>query len=396
MTGTLGEAPVLNVRFADQDFVDAPWATLEKIRAAGPVVYSAGPIAGDLAPADGYMITGHQACSRVLANPAKFAAIPEWFVNKFGGLVFEAFDASPHDEFRAVWSYEFQRATLQERRRDLVDEVVDQHVTPFLDRVLAGETLDAVALLHGTIPLFVILRMMGLDTSDHEMLGKWASELSGIAPVDGTESLNAYLTRIVRDRRTGDGDDLISLMARSAIAAELDERDVVANTTQLVFAGSGTTTSLMSSCLLLLAEHPDQRRALHEDRSLIPQAIEEALRLRTVAQLAAPRLVTDGDAEIEGVRVPEGATVVCLLGAANRDPSRWDHAGEFDIFRERKQHLGFGYGLHNCLGLNLARLEVETYLNKMLDRLPEWRLAGPVDVHVDAFVGVESLPVSAP
>jgi cytochrome P450 len=395
MTALL-EPPTMNIRFTDDSFVADPWGTLESIRRAGPVVYSAGPIAGDLAAGDGYMVTGHRNCARVLGNARKFRSVPEWFVNKFGGLVFEAFDDSPHNELRAVWAHEFERATLQQDYRSLVEEVVDEQLEGFVTRVRAGETPDAVAELHGTIPLFVMLRMMGLDTSDAQVLGKWADELSGIEAAPGAESLNSYLAKVVAERRHGQGRDLISLMARSDVANSLvTERDIVANATQLVFAGSGTTMSLMSSCLLMLAEAPEQRDLLNADRSLVPRAVEEVLRLRTVAQLAAPRVVTDGPADIDGVRVPEGGTVVCLLGAANRDPERWQDPAKFDVMREQKQHLGFGFGMHNCLGLNLARLEVEIYLNRMLDLIPNWRIAEPVEVRVDAFVGVGRIAIAA-
>lgn len=380
------------------EFAADPWGTLERIRRAGPVVYNEGPIARDLAPADGYMVSGFDDCKYVLGNFKQFRSMPEWFVNKFGGLVFEAFDDSPpHNEMRGVWSNQFRRGTLHDEYLGIVQSVIEENLVPFAERLRSGEVLDAQANLHAPIPLCVILQMMGLDTSNHEMLAKWAHELSGTELAEGTESLNKYLSGVVHERTHGDGADLISCMARASTSHDfLQENDVVANATQLVFAGAGTTTSLMSSCLLLLDEHRDQRQALMEDRSLIPQAIEEALRLRTVAQMAAPRLVAGGDAEIHGVRVPEGATVVCLLGAANRDPDWWSEPDKFDVKRPPLRHLGFGFGVHNCLGMNLARLECEVYLNQLFDLLPEWELAGDVDVHVDTFVAVDSVPLRLP
>jgi pimeloyl-[acyl-carrier protein] synthase len=396
MTEDLKEVPQLDIQFTGPEFVADPWGTLEQIRAVGPVVYSRGPIGGDLAPADGYMIPGYATCQKVLGNLKTYRSVPDWFLNKFGGLIFEAFDESPHDEIRSKWANEFQRNVVREKYTDLIEEIVAQQIDSYMTRVKAGESPNAIADMHATIPLFVVLRLMGLDTTDHLMLAKWAHELSGVEVSEGAESLNSYLSGVVDERKSGDGSDLISLMARPDAKCPMNDRDVVANATQLVFAGAGTTTSLMSSCILLLTENPEQRDAVVDDRSLIPQMVEEVLRLRTVAQLAAPRVVTGGDAELEGYRIPEGATVVCLLGAANRDPDRWDDAARFDIFRAQRQHMAFGFGLHNCLGSSLARLEVEIYLNRLFDVLPDWRLTGPAKVHVDDFVSIDQLLMTTP
>jgi cytochrome P450 len=217
--------------------------------------------------------------------------------------------------------------------------------------------------------------MLSLPKSDHEQLRQWADGMSGIELANGTSSLNGYIENVVAERTNAGGTDLISMMTTSEAAKTMTRSEIVANSSQLVFAGAGTTTALMSSCVVLLARHPDQRRALAADRSLLPEAVEEVLRFRGVSQLTAPRIVADGDAEIEGVRVPEGAQVVPIIGAANRDPERWEGAQELDVLREHKQHLGFGFGMHNCLGMNLARLEVQLLLDRLLDQLPEWVVA---------------------
>lgn len=395
MSATLRKAPVLNVRFSDPEFREDGWAAYERIRAAGPVVYSPGPLdAGDLAPNDGYLLTGYRTCARVLGNVRKFQQPPEFYTNKFGDLVFEGIDGQRHDDIRGVWAHEFQRERLKEARLDIVEEVVAEHLDPFLDRVLAGETLDAVSELHRRIPLSVMLYMLDLPRSDHDMLLAWTDMMSGIALVDGTAQINAYLAVVAEERAKNPGPDLISMMLTSDLAKTMTRGEIVANSGQLVFAGGGTTTSLMSSCLILLAKHPDQRRAAQADRTLMPQAIEEAMRFKGVTQVTAPRIVTDGDAEIDGVRVPEGAQAVPIVGAANRDPSRWDRPGEFDIVREHKGHLGFGFGMHNCLGLNLARLEVDIYLNRLLDRLPEWQI--PAEIKIPGpFDESQAIPISA-
>jgi cytochrome P450 len=376
MTDVIHEAPVLDIRFSSPEFVANGYSVYEQIREAGRVVYSPGPLdGGDLAPGDGYLLTGYRTCARVLGNTRKYQQPPEFFSNKFGDVVFEGIDGPRHDEIRGVWGYEFQRATLREKRREMLEEVVDEAVGPFAERVLSGEIVDAVTELHHQIPLSAVLHMLSLPKSDHEQLRQWADGMSGIELANGTSSLNGYIENVVAERTDAGGTDLISMMTTSEAAKTMTRSEIVANSSQLVFAGAGTTTALMSSCVVLLARHPDQRRALAADRSLLPEAVEEVLRFRGVSQLTAPRIVADGDAEIEGVRVPEGAQVVPIIGAANRDPERWEGAQELDVLREHKQHLGFGFGMHNCLGMNLARLEVQLLLDRLLDQLPEWVVA---------------------
>jgi cytochrome P450 len=145
-----------------------------------------------------------------------------------------------------------------------------------------------------------------------------------------------------------------------------------------VFAGNETTAKWMAHTLVTLARHPDQRRWLHDDRSRIPRALEEVLRLETIAQVAR-RTVRNGDAEVAGTPVAEGDVVTCLLGAANRDPQRWTQPAAFDPGRPPKTHFGFGFGLHHCIGIHLARLEAGVWLNRLLDRLPAWEIPERID-----------------
>jgi cytochrome P450 len=157
----------------------------------------------------------------------------------------------------------------------------------------------------------------------------------------------------------------------------MSEVEIIASNTQLVFAGNETTAKLMAHTLVSLAAHPDQRRLLAQDRSLVLPAIEEVHRWQTITQFI-DRDVRE-EVELAGLRLPAGAVVTPLQGAANRDPERWDNASAFDVTRPPRQHLGFGFGLHSCIGLNLARLEVQVWLDRLLDLLPEFEVAQPVD-----------------
>ncbi len=396
--------PQIDVNLVDYDFNQDPYPTLERIRAAGPVVFNA------LVP-DGYMVPGYKNVQRVMGNVRKFQQPTEFFVDLFGGIVFEAIDTPRHDEIRAVWAHEFRRDTLQEKWSETITEVVDARLDGFLERVESGETVDAVANLTRGIPTVMMAHLMAIPKDDYEDFAEWSDAmgtiLEGMADPSprgvetlrvasaGTAGLNRYIAGSIEERATRPGDDLISLMTIAAPTLEMPHEELVATNTQLVFAGNETTAKLMANALIVLANHPDQRRALVADRSLLPQAIEELHRFETIAQSGAPRIVINGDAEIEGTVIPEGATIQMLIGAANRDPSRWERPDEFDIFRAPQQHLGFGFGMHSCLGLSLGRLEIQIFLDRLLDRLPEWEVDGVIDYGTNFHIrGPRSVPVA--
>ena len=244
--------------------------------------------------------------------------------------------------------------------------------------------------------------MMRVPPSDCPKFVAWSAKLDQLpsalmdrTPQGGVEKLrlakeardtfNDYVAALIAQRRLHVADDLVSMMAASELGKQMRETELMAHNTQLLFGGAHTTAKLMGHCLITLARHPDQRRRLRDDRSLIPQAIEEVLRYESVLQ-ADLGIVAEDDAEIDGVAVPEGSQVWLMLGSANRDPSRWERPDEFDILRERKFHVGFGFGLHSCLGVNLARLEVELFLDRLLDRLPEWQMVREPEYGTNFFI----------
>jgi cytochrome P450 len=400
MSTSVREAPTLAFRCSDREFAEDGYRIFERVREEGPAVFSPG-FEHNSFRGDAYLMTHYRPTARVMGDARKFRQPPELFERLFGDVVFEGIDDKErHDEIRGVWGREFERHTLREKRLRIIERVVADHVDPFVERVEAGETRDAMAELHQQIPITVMLSMLDLPMPDRDKLREWAEQVSGIEKMSGTGELNAYIGEILVERKRSRGNDLISMMAASRAAERMTDSEIIANATQLVFAGAGTTTSLMTSCVVLLAQHPDQRRLVAADRSLVPRAIEEVMRLHGPGVFAAPRIVCDGDATVDGVRVPEGATLMPIVTACNRDPLRWERPREFDLLRESKQHLGFGFGMHVCLGLNLARLETETYLNLLLDGLPDWELVTDVDFSSSPFTGtviepIRSLPIAA-
>ena len=162
----------------------------------------------------------------------------------------------------------------------------------------------------------------------------------------------------------------------------------------LAGAGNETTTRLIGWTGKVLAEHPDQRRAIVADRSLVPQAIEELLRYEAPSPVQARYVARD--VEHHGQTIAEGSVMVLLNGAANRDERAFRDGERFDIFREARAHLSFGYGLHFCLGAALARLEGRVALDEVLQRWPDWEVDTDhaVQAHTSTTRGWESLPVA--
>jgi cytochrome P450 len=195
--------------------------------------------------------------------------------------------------------------------------------------------------------------------------------------------LAAFLLAQVHDRRDNPGSDLVSMMVHSDIAATTPDEQMVVNLRQLLFAGNETTSNWLGHIVTVLGTRPDIRAELDADRALIPQALEEMLRLFGIVQ-AVPRMVGDEGMTVAGAEIPAGAHVMALVGAAGRDPARYDDPDTFDIHREPKPHLAFGFGMHTCLGATLARMEAAEVANALLDRMPPFRFAEPVSY--DSFM----------
>jgi cytochrome P450 len=381
-------APVMNLSFREPGFNQNPFPVLEEIRRAGPVVYN------ELRSS--WMVTSYPDVARVLGDAVHYAqGESEAFADFFGGPTMETVDdRERHDSIRGIWASDFQRGSL-ESQRPLVEQVVAQQLGPFVERVRSGETVDAVAEMTRSIPTLVIASMLGIETAMFKQFSAWSDAMGAIAEgaldtsgrgmetiMEGrraTAELNSYIAGQVEERRQRPADDLIGKMVSSAYAkSAMTDNEVIASNTQLVFAGNETTAKLMAHTLVSLAAHPDQRRLLAGDRSLIPQAIEEVHRWQTITQFI-DRDVRNGDVQLGGVVIPNGSVVTPMQGAANRDPARWETASSFDITRPPRQHLGFGFGMHSCIGLNLARLEAQIWLDRFLDELPDYEVVRDVD-----------------
>ncbi len=206
-------------------------------------------------------------------------------------------------------------------------------------------------------------------------------------------AMNAYLAELVIGKRAEPGDDLLSDLARQD---DLTIEELVGIAFLLLLAGHETTANMLSLGTFALLEHPDQLAALRADPELMPDAVEELMRYLSVADIFY-RYATD-DIELGGETIPKGSTVVVSLLAANRDPQRFENPDALDIHRKARGHLSFGHGIHQCLGQQLARIEMRAGFNGLIRRFPTLALAIPaaeVKLRTDMNIyGVHELPVT--
>ena len=257
-----------------------------------------------------------------------------------------------------------------------------QYCVRCLDPLVGEDRFDLIAEFAAMLPMRVIGMLLGIPEQDQEAIRDRTDEnlrTEAGKPMEIDEERLAdgsMFVDYIEWRAENPSDDLMTVLLNAEFEDEngetrtLTRDEVLLYTSVLAGAGNETTGRLIGWLAKLLAEHPDQRRQIVEDRSLIPATIDEALRFEPTGHATA-RVVTH-DIEYHGTTIPEGAAILLILAAANRDPRRYENPNRFDIHRPDIQHLTFGYGLHYCLGANLARLEGEVALDEMLNRWPEW------------------------
>jgi vitamin D 1,25-hydroxylase len=206
-------------------------------------------------------------------------------------------------------------------------------------------------------------------------------------------SLVKYLSELAADPPPG----LIARLKEEQVATgAMDLQDLVFNSLLLLIAGHETTASVLSLAVITLLEHPEQLARVRADPEVVPSAVEELLRYLSVFD-AAPQRIAAEDIEIGGVLIKAGDGIVIGSSLANRDPEAFEVPDRFDVTRAANHHIAFGYGVHQCLGQNLARMELQLAIPALFERIPALRLAVPVEELLlrpaVAIQGVDSLPV---
>lgn len=288
-------------------------------------------------------------------------------------LVFK--DPPDHTRLRRLVSRAFTPTVLRERA-GLVGTVVDQ----LLDDIEEQATTDLVRSFAYPLPAVVIAQMLGVPPEDRDLFKDWSDQVTtmvfGAADrsdrfelgADGLLDLGAYLLELVTRYENRPGDNLISLLLEQEEDDALSREELVATCTLLLFGGHETTTNLIANGVLALLQHPDQLARLRHYPSLLGPAVEELLRFDGPAR-ATMRIVRE-DHYFAGAILHEGQRVLLVNLAANRDPEEFAEPDRLDISREPNNHLGFGFGIHHCLGAHLARLEAQMAIGRLLSRFP--------------------------
>ncbi len=288
-------------------------------------------------------------------------------------------------------------AALKPRIQEIVDE--------FIDRMLATEQrpVDLVQALSLPVPSLVICEMLGAPYEDHEYFQTRSSALlsRSVTPQERTnafDELRGYMDKLITAKEAEPGDDLFSRqIARQREEGTLDHGQLVSMGFLLLLAGHETTANMISLGVVGLLSNPEQLAAIKADPSKTPLAVEELLRYFTIVEMVTSRVATE-DVEIGGATIKADDGVIVSGLSANWDPSVFTNPERLDVERGARHHIAFGYGPHQCLGQNLARLELQIVFDTLFRRIPELRLAVPVEDVVfktDANIyGVYELPVT--
>jgi cytochrome P450 len=344
-----------------------------------------------------YSVFTHEHVHRVLSDNEVFSSTG--YADIMGALMGHTIlemDAPEHPRQRALVAKAFRTRMLERWSDTLLKSTINE----LLDAVAADGKADLVRALTFPFPVRVIARILGLPESDWPKFQRWSIELISVSvnwdrAFAASASLKEYFTGIVAQKRENPGDDLISELVTAEIDGHvLDDEEIFAFLRLLLPAGAETTYRSSGNLLYGLLTHTDQLDAVRNDRSLIPQAIEEGLRWEPPLLFIMRTAKTD--VQLGDVLVPAGSGIGVALGAANRDPVRHPDPDTFNIFRDPKQHVAFGAGPHLCLGQHLARLETRIALDCVFDRLPNLRLDPDGDdphIHGLTFRSPTSLPV---
>ncbi|MFI7392961.1 cytochrome P450 [Streptomyces tendae] len=336
----------------------------------------------------------------------------DWQIEPVHGRTILQLSGREHAVRRALVAPAFRGADLQERFLP----VIERNSRELIDTFRHTGRADLVADYATRFPVNVIADMLGLDKADHDRFHGWyTSVIAFLGNLSGDQEVAAagartrtefaeYMIPVIRERRENPGDDLLSTLCAAEVdGVRMSDEAIKAFCSLLLAAGGETTDKAIAGIFANLLAHPEQLAAVREDRSLIPRAFAETLRYTPPVHMIMRQTATD--VTLSGGTIPAGATVTCLIGAANRDESRYRDPDRFDIMRDdlttttafsaAADHLAFALGRHFCVGALLAKAEVETGVGQLLDALPDLRTQEGFEV-VERGVftrGPQSLPV---
>ena len=356
-----------------------PYVTINSVREQGPILRSY--------MYNGWIVSGYEEVTTLLRDArvsndfsnnafitriVKFAAGGVPLLN-FDHPTMLGMDAPDHTRLRKLAAHGFVFKYVQSLAPSieaLADELLDTIPTEH-------NRVDIIETLAKPLPALVIAEMMGVPTADRHLFENWSEALlggsdianpalireSGVANVQ----MRTYLAKLVEAKRKDPGEDLIShLIAAEEDGDRLTLDELYSNCILLLIAGHETTTRLIGNCLHLLLQHPEQMQLARQDESMLMNALEESLRYEPPVMFTA-RTVKE-PISLHGKNLKPGQLLMLSIAGANRDPAVNPHPDRFDITRDKVQHVSFGYGIHLCLGMSLARLEGKIVFKKLFQR----------------------------
>ena len=394
--------------FSDEILQD-PYPTYARMHEEGPLHYV------DVGKWAVWSIFSHAECSaiakdsRLSAKRAKqmLLPLPLSRQSEFGELArmlalwLIFMDPPEHTRLRKLLNKGFSAAAVEDLRPQ-VEAIVDQMLKP----IKHGSEVELMREFANPMPVRIISELLGVPQELHDSFVNWSRDIAvfrgnpnrtveeASAAQDALIELTDYFRKTVAERRRNKGNDLISLLIDIEEEGEvLTEEELYAQCIALLFAGHETTRNLIGNGMYTLLQHPQMMAELREKPEMIRSAVEELLRYESPVQFTAR--VLKEDIEVCGQPIRKGWTVLCMLGAANRDPKQFKEPNQLNLNRLNNQHLAFGAGAHFCIGAQLARLEGQVALLNLVQRFPEMKLTGPRPEWAATFGlrGLKGLPV---
>jgi cytochrome P450 len=369
-----------------------PYPAFRAKRTAGPISLNE----------DGmYEVYTYDLVAKVLRDNITFCSgsIRELMSVAMGPYPLVGMDEPEHKRLRSLVAQTFRQKSLAHWDQDLVVPVVDE----MIDKFAGAGRAELVREFTYRYPAQVIGEILGVPRENHPFFHPRALMVTNVSarPDEGiraSQELRDYFETIVEERRKHPSSDLISDLVQVDVDGErLGDEEIYSFLRLLLPAGAETTYRATGNFLYGLLTNPDQLDALRNDRTLMTQGIEESIRWETPLLITSRE--TSCDTVFEGIEIPKGMGVVANVGSANHDPARWERPDDFDIFREAIPHISFGVGVHMCLGMHLARMEMATAVNHLLDRCPnlrpdpaQWE-AQDTHIHGQRFRSPVALPV---
>jgi cytochrome P450 len=350
-----------------------------------------------------WLVSGYDEAKAVLGDTKAFS-------NDFGNLVGKAgttaednpgglgfADPPVHTRLRKLLTPEFTMRRLS-RLKPGIETIVKERLDA-MEKV--DGPVDLVQEFALPIPSLVICELLGVPYTDREefqrqavarfdLFGGAGASLGAIS-----ESLD-YLLEVVRKQRQDPGDGLLGMIIKEH-GDQVDDRELAGLADGVLTGGFETTASMLALGALVMLRDPETFQRVHDDDEAVPGLVEELLRYLTVVQVAFPRFARE-DVEVAGVHIGKGDMVVCSLSGANRDAALGEEMETFDATRAPTSHVAFGYGVHRCVGAELARMELRAAYPALVRRFPSMRLAVPPEEltfrKTSIVYGIESLPVT--